>query len=249
MSEQKRLIMIVHQFGMKHFISKYPQEQQQDIYIQLMDDDIGLDDTIGTAVISEMDLPMYSGEEKRLQIPVKRKNQVSGIIFFRIKKVGGPDLMKSSKPSFYYTQSQYEPYVQPMPPQQQQYMPSHIPIYSPLQETQPRQMQVPTYSNYPSSQAYYQNQAQPPFQPQPQSQPQPQFKNQLQFQPQPYNPQVFNNANPYPPLSSNQPMSQYYPQSSTQPLAYNQYQQYTNQQYTNQNMQTQPNYNFQAQRY
>jgi hypothetical protein len=58
-----------------------------DIHLALMDDDIGFDDAIGKAIVSKEELPTYSGEEKSIRVPLLRKDQVTGIVYLRVKKI------------------------------------------------------------------------------------------------------------------------------------------------------------------
>jgi len=58
--------------------------------LKVKDSDIGFDDTIGEAIVSPMDLPHYSGEEKKLKVNLKRQDELCGIVYLRVKKMGGP---------------------------------------------------------------------------------------------------------------------------------------------------------------
>jgi len=129
-----------------HF--QVPQGKGDSIHIKLMDDDIGFDDSIGSATISKADLPTYSGEEKLIKVPVLRKDQATGLVHIRVKRVGGP-----SPPS--YSQSQGVSNYSSNYPQQQQQQ------YSSQQQSYPSQQQYTgqsqgQYGN-PSSQQGYNN--------------------------------------------------------------------------------------------
>jgi len=62
-------------------------EHAQSINLTLMDDKLGFDDAIGKASISRGDLPAFSEEEKRLEIPIFKNGQISGLIHLRVKLV------------------------------------------------------------------------------------------------------------------------------------------------------------------
>jgi hypothetical protein len=68
-----------------HF--KLTPEHINNIHLKLMDDDFGIDDSLGTATISKGDLPIHSGEEKLFKIPMFRKEQASGVVCLRVKRV------------------------------------------------------------------------------------------------------------------------------------------------------------------
>jgi len=128
----------------------------KDIKLKLKDDDVGLDDTIGTAIVSSAEFPLYSGEEKYVQIPVTKKEQIHGIIHLKIKKVGGqsnPSYNSSSQQSS-YVNSQQQPQYNSSYPQQN---------YSHQQPSY--QQQPPMYSNNNMyGNAPYGQQMQPPQQ-------------------------------------------------------------------------------------
>jgi len=150
------------------FTFKVSKGKSKDIHLKLKDDDYGIDDTIGTATVSSADLPMYSGEEKYIQIPVKKSEQIHGIVHLRVKKFVEGQQSYSSYPST--SQSSYS--QQQSYPQQQSY--SQQPSYSNYpQQTQYQQQQQPSYSNYPPpmQQAPYYGQPQQFQQPQQQGYP------------------------------------------------------------------------------
>jgi len=72
------------------FQFQLPHDKLSDIHIKLMDDDMGMDDAIGIATVSKGDLPVTSGEEKLIKIPVLSKGEMTGLIHLRIRRVGGP---------------------------------------------------------------------------------------------------------------------------------------------------------------
>jgi len=100
-----------------HF--KLRSDQSKDIHIKLMDDDIGFDDGIGSATISRGDLPMYSGEEKFLKIPIYRKDQASGIVRLRVKQIGEGQTVTTQQPIYQSSNvsSTSYPHQQQMPQQ------------------------------------------------------------------------------------------------------------------------------------
>jgi len=133
-----------------------------DITLQLLDDDIGFDDSIGKATVSREDLPSRSGEEKYLQVPVMRKDQVGGIIHLKVKKmVEGSNQSsfsnQTSQSSQYNQQQQQQPQYQQSSFQQQQQQPQYQQSSFQQQQQQPqyqqdqqqqRQSQFNSNSNY-----------------------------------------------------------------------------------------------------
>jgi hypothetical protein len=131
------------------FHCRLSDKQAQDIHLTLMDDDIGLDDTIGKAVVSRQDLTPYLAGERSIQIPLLRKGQVTAIVYLRVKKlVNGQDPMQSYQGSNVSSQQ-----FQQQPQFQQQQQPQ---FGSGMQQP----MNYGGSSNY-SSQPY--NQQQPQF--------------------------------------------------------------------------------------
>jgi len=62
-------------------------DQAQDITLTLMDDDFGFDDHMGRAILSNANLPHYSNEEKFIEVPIKKNDQVTGVIHLRVKLI------------------------------------------------------------------------------------------------------------------------------------------------------------------
>jgi len=75
---------------------------KKELLLKVKDSDIGFDDTIGEAIVNPMDLPHYSGEEKKLRVNLKRKDELSGVAYLRVKKMGGPQ----QQPQQYQQQQQ-----------------------------------------------------------------------------------------------------------------------------------------------
>jgi hypothetical protein len=127
----------------------------KDIQLTLMDSDIGLDDTIGTTTVSIADLPVYSGEEKYLKVPVFRKQQITGIVHLRVKKIIEGVIPYQQPPSGYQ-----QPYSQPYPPQSQSsgYTQPYSapPLQQPYQYPQQQYQQPPPQQYYPQQQPHYQ---------------------------------------------------------------------------------------------
>jgi len=94
-----------------------------------MDSDIGFDDSSGKATVSRADLPSNSGEEKLIKVPVLRNEQVSGIVYLRIKQVNDSQPLSSSQhvyqnvSSSQYPQQQFPQQNYPQYPQQPQQQP------------------------------------------------------------------------------------------------------------------------------
>jgi len=137
----------------------------KDLHIKLMDDDFGLDDSIGSATISKADLPTISGDEKTVRIPIYKKDQVTGIVVVRLKKMDEAPL-SSNQPlsqSHNISSSNYQSQQQPSTyPQQQQQYSQQQPQYS-SQQQQPMyssQQQQPMYSSQ-QQQPMYSSQQQP----------------------------------------------------------------------------------------
>jgi hypothetical protein len=105
-------------FWNETFDLKLEPDHIKDLHIKLMDDDFGKDDPIGSAVVSKGDLPLRSGDERYFRVPVFRKEQTTGVVVVRIKKITGSDLSSSHAPlnqsQTYQQQSQYQqqPYNQ-----------------------------------------------------------------------------------------------------------------------------------------
>jgi hypothetical protein len=169
------------------FTFRIPGGKTKDLYLKLKDDDIGIDDTIGTAVVSRAELPFNNGEEKYIQIPIRKHEEIHGMVHLRIKKI----IEGQPLPSQQYSSYQQSTYVQQpsyYPPQQQQQ-----PYYS--QQPPPPQSSYYQQGPPPSSQQPYYQQGPPPPQQQPYS--------SSSYQQQQY----YGNRNQYP--SSQQPYSQY----------------------------------------
>jgi len=181
----------------------------KDMQLTLMDSDVGLDDKIGTATVSVAELPTFSGEEKYLKVPVFHKQQITGIVHLRVKKIIEGRL-SYPQPSG-YVQSYSYPYPQPnqIP---QQYQPSQ-----PYQQYQVQQPYQPAYQTPQTQQQCYQ-QPQQPYQPAYQT---PQTQQQYYQQPQ----QSFL-ATQYPQPSHQPPLQQHHHRtdySSSQPQYRNPY--------------------------
>jgi len=197
------------------FTFKTSKGKSKDIHLKLKDDDYGIDDTIGTATVSAGDLPMYSGEEKYIQIPVKKSEQIHGIVHLRIKKfVEGEQSYSSTNQS----SSSY-------PSTNQSSYPSNRSSYpSTNQSSSYQSYSQPSYQNYPPPTQYQQvppsyypssNQQQAPYYGQP-----PYQQQQQQQQPQGY-PSV----GTYPQMSSSSYPTGYNQHSQQQQYPYQQYNQ------------------------
>jgi hypothetical protein len=109
-------------FWNETFNLKVDPDKIKDLNVKLMDDDFGKDDPLGLAIISREDLPFELGDERYLRVPVFRKEQTTGIIILRVRRM--PDQNLSSS---------YVPLEQP-----QTYQPRHnVPLDQP-QTYQPR---------------------------------------------------------------------------------------------------------------
>jgi len=156
------------------FTFKVSKGKSKDIHLKLKDDDYGIDDTIGTAVVSAADLPMYSGEEKIIQIAVKKSEEIHGMVYLRVKKFVEGEQSYSSHQST--SQSSYQNY-----PQSSQYQQDR-PSYQNYQQ----QQQQPSYQNYQQAPPSYQSYPQQQYQQQaPYSQP-PQYQQQQNYPPAGY---------------------------------------------------------------
>jgi len=72
------------------FTFQLPHEKVSNVKIHVKDKDIGFDDLIGEGIISEGDLPLYSGEQKSIEVPLKNKDdEMRGIAYVSIRKEGG----------------------------------------------------------------------------------------------------------------------------------------------------------------
>jgi hypothetical protein len=188
------------------FTFKLSPSKAKDLYLKLKDDDVGIDDTIGTAVVSRADLPMYSGEEKYIQVAVKKNEEIHGLIHLRIKKI--VEGQSSSYPSSTYQQSsQYSSSSYPIAGSNQQYQQSSYPQQPNYQHGGPpqyqQQQQQPYYGGAPPQQSYQ-------SQPQPQYQQYPQQQDSRYYQQGPPPPQ-YGNPNQYPQQQYNQQQQQRYP--------------------------------------
>jgi len=142
-------------------------EHAQTINLTLMDDKFGFDDAIGKATISRGDLPAFSEEEKRLEIPIFKNGQITGLIHLRVKLVDQNMQQQFSNQSSAQTSN--------LPNQQQQQMPSQVssgyqqqqPMSydglstQPLSQGQGQNTQLPTNPVGQIQQDYNQNQQQP----------------------------------------------------------------------------------------
>jgi len=142
----------------------------KEISIKLVDDDVGLDDTIGSATISRVDFLTHSGEEKQLKVPVLNKEQICGIVYLRIKKVDGASSSSSNyqsssqqQPSSYNPQQQYHPQQQ-MPSSYNTQQPMNTNMNAPpmMNQSQHQQPYQQPYQQQPYQQQPYQQQYQQP---------------------------------------------------------------------------------------
>jgi len=92
-------------------------DQAGDIVLTLMDDDFGFDDHVGKAVVSKVDLPQYGNQEKTIEAPIYKNNQISGLIYLRVKLVDNS--MQQQQQSNQSFQSSNIPYQSSNFPQQQ----------------------------------------------------------------------------------------------------------------------------------
>jgi len=92
-------------------------DQAKDIVLTLMDDDIGFDDHMGRATISKVDLPEYSEQEKYLEIPIKKNDQITGLVHIRAKLVDNS--MQQQQQQLQQQQQQPQLLQQQQQPQQQ----------------------------------------------------------------------------------------------------------------------------------
>jgi len=151
---------------------------QHTIQVKLLDSDVGLDDTIGEATVGGIELPDYSGQEKTIKVIVQRKDQITGVLYLRVKRVNPNMPMHQAPPQQSYGQPQGYPqqqqqqYPQNPPPQQYQQGPPPPSHYG----NQPPQQQPPYQQPYDGRQGGgYQNAQQqqnyphqnPPYQYQP----------------------------------------------------------------------------------
>jgi len=129
--------------------------QVKDINLKLMDDDIGLDDSLGIAKISRSELPTMSGEEKVLKVPVFKNEQITAMITLRVRQTtdGQQHFQQSYQSSSNYPQQQFQqPYnqTQPMMHQQQPMMNQQQPMMNQQQpynqQQQPQQQQQQPYN-------------------------------------------------------------------------------------------------------
>jgi len=148
-----------------------------DIRIIAMDSDIAFDDTIGSATISRADLPIRTGEETFLKVPIYSKQQVSGIVHLRVKLLNDGQTSLSTQPMYQSssissyppqqmsTQSQYSSQQPPYNPQYNQppnYNTSVTSTQQPYSQTQPSYYsQNQPYSQPPYNQNQYQGQMPP----------------------------------------------------------------------------------------
>jgi len=108
------------------FTFELPKGKETEIKLKVMDDDIGFDDTIGCATVSKAEFPFQYGEERRIQIPITKKNgeEYLGIIHLAVKKMGNN--MPSYGQSNYNQQSySQQPYQQPSYQQPSYQQPSY----------------------------------------------------------------------------------------------------------------------------
>jgi len=112
-----------------HF--KLDSSRINDIRVWLMDDNLGLDDHLGHATVYKKDLPTFAGDEKFVQIPLYRKDQVTAVVHLRVKYVNDAQFSSSSGTTTtstttvnpnYQQQVQQQPISQQQPLSQQQPM-------------------------------------------------------------------------------------------------------------------------------
>jgi len=136
--------------------------QVKDISLKLMDDDIGLDDSLGIARISRSELPTMSGEERVFKVPVFRNEQITAMINLRVKQMtdGQQHFQQSYQSSSNYPQQQFQqPYnqTQPMMHQQQPMMNQQQPMMNqqqPYNQFQQPQQQQPQQQQPYNQQSY-----------------------------------------------------------------------------------------------
>jgi len=123
--------------------------QAQDIVLTLMDDDIGFDDHLGRGIISKGDLPSYSNQEKALEVPIKKNDQITGLIHLRAKLVDNS--MQQQQQSNVST-------FQTLPSQQQSYQSSNLPNQQTSQFSSGYQQQPMSYGGLNTQPQQYQSQ-------------------------------------------------------------------------------------------
>jgi len=114
----------------------------KDINLKLMDADTLIDDSIGSATIPKLQLPLLPNEEKIFKLPMLKNHQVTGIVNLRVKHDSG------------------QPFSSTLPPPTNNQTSNIQPTYYPQQNFNQTQMQ-------PQPQIQNQNQNQPQFQQQP----------------------------------------------------------------------------------
>jgi len=202
------------------FNFKLSSSNNKDINLKLYDEDFGPDDIIGTAIVSQADLPDISGQDKYIQVAVRRKEQITGIVHLRVKKVVDAPISSSSSTSYPQRRDVYS-----SSSSSSTASPNNYPFNAYQQNQQ--QQQIPSSYQYPQSQqqipsSYYPQQQQQPYYSQqiPQSQPQaPPFNPQYMQSQQPYPPQSYiapPQQQQQPPMMMN-PSSQPYPPYSSYP--------------------------------
>jgi hypothetical protein len=85
-------------FWNETFNFKLDSDKIKDLHVKLMDDDFGKDDPVGIAIISREDLPFQLGDERYLRVPVFRKEQTTGIIILRIRRMPDENFSSSNAP-------------------------------------------------------------------------------------------------------------------------------------------------------
>jgi len=105
-----------------------------DVNLWLMDDNLGFDDHLGKATITEGELPLYSTDEKFIKIPLYRKDQVTAVVHLRVRHVplepfsSGPTSTSTST----YTNSNYRNDTSYQQPYQHQQMQQPLPQQPPM---------------------------------------------------------------------------------------------------------------------
>jgi hypothetical protein len=126
----------------------------KEIVLKLVDDDIGMDDTIGTATVRKDELPSYSGEEKYLKVPILRKEQINGVVHLRVKKIVDGQQGQQQQ----YQQQSYQQQQQYQQPNQQQHYQQHQQFQQttqPYQQSNQQPQQQQQFNQNPNSNSNY----------------------------------------------------------------------------------------------
>jgi len=132
-----------------HFQVK--RNQGQDIILTLMDDELGFDGHMGRAVISQEDLPRLSNDEKHFQVPIKKNDQITGLIHLRVKLIDNNVQQQQQSSNVSSFQSTNLPY------QQESRLSGNFPNQTSAQVSSGYQQQPMSYDGL-STQPQYQGQ-------------------------------------------------------------------------------------------